>query len=48
MHPKDPDGVVNSVDSEQTVPSVGVWSGSALFAEIPSIQNLYGNQSITK
>ena len=24
MHPKDPDGVVNSVDSEQTVPSVGV------------------------
>ena len=30
MHPKDADGIANSVDPDQTAP---VWSGSALFAQ---------------
>ena len=33
MHPKDADGVANSVDPDQTASSEAVWSWSALFAE---------------
>ena len=33
MHPKDADGMANSVDPEQTASSEAVWSWSALFAE---------------
>ena len=33
MHPKDADGMANSVDPDQTVSSEAVWSWSALFAE---------------
>ena len=33
MHPKDADGMVNSVDPDQTASSEAVWSWSALFAE---------------
>ena len=33
MHPKDADGMANSVDSDQTASSEAVWSWSALFAE---------------
>ena len=33
MHPKDPDGMANSVDPDQTASSEAVWSWSALFAE---------------
>ena len=32
MHPKDTDVIANSVDPDQTAP-LGVWSGSALFAQ---------------
>ena len=33
MHPKDADGVANSVDPDQTASSEAVLSRSALFAE---------------
>ena len=33
MHPKDADGMANSVDPDQTASSEAVWSWSALFAE---------------
>ena len=33
MHPKDVDGMANSVDPDQTASSEAVWSWSALFAE---------------
>ena len=33
MHPKDADGMANSVDSDQTASSEAVWFWSALFAE---------------
>ena len=33
MHPKDDDGMANSVDPDQTASSEAVWSWSALFAE---------------
>ena len=33
MHPKDADGLANSVDPDQTASSEAVWSWSALFAE---------------
>ena len=33
MHPKDADGMANSVDPDQTASSEAVWSLSALFAE---------------
>ena len=34
MHPKDADGMANSVDPDQTASSKAVWSWSALFVEI--------------
>ena len=34
MHPKDADGLANSVDLDQTASPEAVWSRSALFAEI--------------
>ena len=33
MHPKNADGMANSVDPDQTASSEAVWSWSALFAE---------------
>ena len=33
MHPKEADGMANSVDPDQTASSEAVWSWSALFAE---------------
>ena len=33
MHPKDADGMTNSVDPDQTASLEAVWSWSALFAE---------------
>ena len=33
MHPKDADGMANSIDPDQTASSEAVWSWSALFAE---------------
>ena len=33
MHPKDADGMANSVDPDQTASSEAVWSWSAMFAE---------------
>ena len=33
MHPKDADGMANSIDPDQTSSSEAVWSWSALFAE---------------
>ena len=33
MHPKDADGMANSVDPDQTASWEAVWSWSALFAE---------------
>ena len=33
MHPKNADGMANSVDPDQTASSEEVWSWSALFAE---------------
>ena len=33
MHPKDADGMANSVDPDKTASSEAVWSWSALFAE---------------
>ena len=40
MHPKDAEGVANSVDPDQTAPVGAVWSGSALFAQICLSENL--------
>ena len=37
MHPKDAEGIANSVDPDQTAPLV--WSGSALFAQICLSEN---------
>ena len=34
MHPKDADGMENSVDPDQTASEEAVWSWSALFAEM--------------
>ena len=36
MHPKDAEGIANSVDPDQTAP----WSGSALFAQAWLSKNL--------
>ena len=33
MHPKDADGMANSIDPDQTASLEAVWSWSALFAE---------------
>ena len=33
MHPKDAEGIANSVDPDQTAPPGAVWSWSALFAQ---------------
>ena len=33
MHPKDAEGIANSVDPDQTAPLGVVWSGSTLFAQ---------------
>ena len=33
MHPKDADGMANSIDPDQTASSEAVWFWSALFAE---------------
>ena len=33
MHPKDADGMANSIDPDQTASSEAVWSWSAQFAE---------------
>ena len=40
MHPKDAEGIENSVDPDQTAPLGAVWSGSALFAQACSSENL--------
>ena len=40
MHPKDAEGITNSVDPDQTAPLGAVWSGSALFAQICLSENL--------
>ena len=40
MHPKDAEGIANSVDPDQTAPLGAVWSGSALFAQICLSENL--------
>ena len=40
MHPKDPEGMANSVDPDQTAPLGAVWSGSALFAQTCLSENL--------
>ena len=41
MHPKDAEGIANSVDPDQTAPLLGaVWSGSALFAQTCLSKNL--------
>ena len=42
MHPKDADGMANSIDPDQTASSEAVWSWSALFAETYLSQYLYG------
>ena len=39
MHPKDAARITNSVDLDQTAP-LGVWSGSALFAQTYLSENL--------
>ena len=39
-HPKNADGLANSVDPDQTAPLETVWSGSALFAQSYLSQNL--------
>ena len=38
MHPKDAEGIANSVDPDQTAPLV--WPGSALFAQTYLSENL--------
>ena len=40
MHPKDAEGIANSVDPDQTAPLGAVWSGSALFAQACLSENL--------
>ena len=40
MHPKDAEGIANSVDPDQTAPLGAVWSGSALFAQTRLSENL--------
>ena len=40
MHPKDREGIANSVDPDQTAPLGAVWSGSALFAQTYLSENL--------
>ena len=40
MSPNDADGMANSVDTDQTAPVGGVWSGSALFAQAYLSENL--------
>ena len=40
MHPKDAEGIANSVDPDQTAPLGVVWSGSALFAQACLSENL--------
>ena len=40
MHPKDAEGIANSVDPDQTAPLGAVWSGSALFAQACQSENL--------
>ena len=40
MHPKDKDGITNSVDPDQTAPLGAVWSRSALFAQYLSVRKL--------
>ena len=40
MHPKDAEGIANSVDPDQTAPLGAVWSGSALFAQTCLSENL--------
>ena len=39
MHPKDAEGIANSVDRDQTALEA-VWSGSALFAQTYLSENL--------
>ena len=40
MGPKDVEGIVNSVDPDQTAPLGAVWSGSTLFAQTCLSENL--------
>ena len=40
MHPKDAEGIANSVDPDQTAPLGAVWSGSALFVQTCLSENL--------
>ena len=41
MHPKDAEGIANSVDPDQTAPlTARVWPGSALFAQTFLSENL--------
>ena len=40
MHPKDGEGIANSVDPDQTASLGAVWSGSALFAQTCLSENL--------
>ena len=40
MHPKDAEGIANSVDPDQTAPLGAVWSESALFAQTCLSENL--------
>ena len=37
MHPKDADGIADSVDPDHTAPVGKVWSGSALFAPLGAV-----------
>ena len=40
MSPKDVDGMLNSVDPDQTGPLGAVWPGSALFSQAYLSENL--------
>ena len=40
MHPKDAEGIANSVDPDQTAPLGAVWSGSALLVQNCLSENL--------
>ena len=40
MHPKDAEGIANSVDRDQTATLEAVWSGSALFAQTCLSENI--------
>ena len=46
MHPKDAEGIANSVDADHTAPLGAVWSGSALFAQACPSENLENNGNI--